>query len=543
MALIVDQDVIWLGTQGFADLTGEEEVTPDTVFKLWSLGKLLTALEVMRLVEEGELDLDAPITDYVPSFRINSRFDQGGPITIRHLLAHRSGLPRNSCVDDSSWDLTSEGPEHLAEALASCYLAYPTGSRYHYSNTAYDLLGYLIQAKRGDIFPPYMSEHVLRPMGMRDAAFWSADVPGVSIGERHIASGYEYFEGEYYPLEQYDVATISSGNLYGSIEDLAAFVRFIFRDGRVDGQQLIAAETLEAMTVDQFSHPEDPQLMGLGWKLAEAPSGEKLAWHDGGPSEGSGVLVAVLPERKVGVAMIGNGTAFESSATVPVAVELLEVMLETETGITPADESIPEPIQLENESLEKLEGTYVAFNRPFEVGTNGGRLTGSIEGLDFNLIPRADGSFSVSHWMQRLRLDRLLSLPMDLEALRIRFESPGDDPSHDLMIIDLGGFSYEIAPRFPVVSQDSASAEDLAGAYERRSRLRGGTVAPDVVDTVEIRYEDGRLIMSDPIGPLALLDDGTLLIVGGPFAGETIERHPSSGDLYHQGHVYSRAEQ
>lgn len=541
MALIVDQDVIWRETVGFADLIAEREVTPDTVFKLWSLGKLFTALEIMRLVEEGELDLDAPITDYVPSFRINSRFDSTEPITIRHLLAHRSGLPRNSCFDDSNWDLTGEGPEYLAEALAPCHLAYPTGSRYHYSNTAYVLLGYLVQATRGEIFPPYMIEYLLRPIGMEDAAFWSTDVPGVTTGERHVATGYEYFEGAYHPLEQYDIASISSGNLYGSIEDLVAFVRFMFRDGHVDGRQLISSETLEAMTVDQFSRPEDPQLMGLGWKLSETLSGELLAWHDGGPSEGSGVLVALLPERKLGVVMVGNGTTFETSATAPIAAELLEVMLETQTGVASTGESLPEPVQPEDEALERLEGTYVAFSQPFDVSAGGGELTGSIEGFDFDLTPRADGSFTVSHWMQRLGLDRLLSLPIDLEALRIRFEPSAVHPAQDLMIIDLGGFSYEIAPRLPPV--DSGSAEDLSGPYERRSRLRGGTVGSDVLGTVEIRYEDGRLFMSDPIGPLALVDDETLIILSGPFAGETIERHPSSGDLYHQGHVYSRAEQ
>lgn len=538
MALIVHRDVIWQETTGFADLAAERNVTPDTVFKLWSLGKLFTALEIMRLVEEDELDLDAPITDYVPGFQINSRFDSTEPITIRHLLAHRSGLPRNSCVDESNWDLTGEGAEYLAEALAPCYLAYPTGSRYHYSNAAYVLLGYLVQAERGEIFPPYMSEQVLRPLGMEDSAFWSADVPGVAAGERQIATGYEYFEGDYYPLEQYDIARISSGNLYGSIDDLTTFVRFIFGGGQAGGQQLIAVETLEAMTVDQFSRPEDPQLMGLGWKLSEAIPGELLAWHDGGPSEGSGVLVAVLPERKLGVVMIGNGTTFESSATVPVAVELLEVMLETETGVAPLDEEVPEPAQLDDEALQRREGAYVAFSSRFDVSADGGRLIGSMEGFDFDLTPRADGSFTVSHWMQRLWIDRLLSLPIDLEALRIRFETSEDDPSQDLMVIDLGGFSYEIAPRYPSVS-DGGFAADLAGVYERRSRLRGETVGSDVLGTVEIRYEDGRLSMSDLIGPIAPVDDETLVILSGPFAGETIERDRSSGDLYHQGYVYT----
>jgi CubicO group peptidase (beta-lactamase class C family) len=97
-ALIVGQEIVWQESFGLADLEQEIPVTEDTVFKLWSLAKPFTAVETMRLVEEGLIDLDAPLTTYVPDFTIQSRFPEGETITIRHILAHHSGLPRNACT-------------------------------------------------------------------------------------------------------------------------------------------------------------------------------------------------------------------------------------------------------------------------------------------------------------------------------------------------------------------------------------------------------------------------------------------------------------
>jgi hypothetical protein len=97
VSLIDDQETIWQETFGLANL---EENTPselETVYKLWSVAKVFTAIETMRLVKDGLVDLDAPITEYLPNFSIQSRFPDSDPITIRSILTHRSGLPRNEC--------------------------------------------------------------------------------------------------------------------------------------------------------------------------------------------------------------------------------------------------------------------------------------------------------------------------------------------------------------------------------------------------------------------------------------------------------------
>ena len=99
VALIDDQDVIWQEAYGLENIEEEIPATPDTIYKMYSVAKVFTAIEMMRLVEEGLIDLDAPITDYLPDFSIQSRFPNSDPITVRAVLAHHAGLPRNGCYN------------------------------------------------------------------------------------------------------------------------------------------------------------------------------------------------------------------------------------------------------------------------------------------------------------------------------------------------------------------------------------------------------------------------------------------------------------
>lgn len=148
----------------------------------------------MHLVEDGLVDLDAPITEYFPRFSIHSRFSDSEPITIRSILTHRSGLPRNEC----HWiELSENALAELAASIVDCYQTFPVNYRYKYSNIGFDLLGYLIQEKRGELFPDYMRKNLLLPLGMDNSAFMRAQV----LAPLEHALGYEYYKGEYYPYE------------------------------------------------------------------------------------------------------------------------------------------------------------------------------------------------------------------------------------------------------------------------------------------------------------------------------------------------------
>lgn len=533
VALIDDQEVVWQQAYGLANVEEETPASTATVYKLWSVAKVFTAIETMRLVEEGLLDLDAPITDYLPDFSIHSRFPASGPITVRSILAHHAGLPRNEChwVEYRPGD--SDGLARLVASLQDCYMAYPVGYRYKYTNIGPDTLGYLVQELRGQGFAGYMQENLLAPMGMANSAFASE---GVSRQDG-FALGYEYYEGEYYPYQQGDIAELPSGNLYSTIEDMSAFARFVFRGGEAQGEQLIAADTLSMMFEDQYSNPADPQPMGLGWKTARVLGSELLVWHDGGPGEGIGALVALLPERKLGLVLFANAISLEGVVSVPVALDILEVMLQTKFGAAPAEEVTPEPLTLDPALLEGYTGRYLALGEVMEVSLSGDQLQGTIAGMTFDLVPAGQNKFRINHWLLSLGLADLLQLPMDLRELEIEF-LPGDEISGETMMINFGDVSYEYCPRYPDVQQIPALWAELTGHYELVRRLSSRVAASEVVGRTQITIEDGILKMPNPAGPLLPISETEIIPVSGPFAGETMLYEPDTGLLIHQSIIY-----
>ena len=537
VALIDDQETVWQEAYGWSNVEEETPATVDTVYKMWSVAKVFTAIETMRLVEEGLLDLDAPITDVLPDFSIQSRFQDPEPITVRSILAHHSGLPRNGC---HSMLHVPPGSNVLADIVASvkdCRTAFPVGYRYKYVNLGPQILGYIIEKLRGVSFPEYMEANLLVPVGMEDSAFLSADIPP----DKAVALGYEYWKREYYPYEQGDIIGLPSGNLYSTLADMSVFAKFVLRGGEAGGKQIIGSETLAVMFEDQYSSPRDPQPVGLGWKTARVLGSERLVYHDGGPSEGTGSLVALLPERKLGVVLFANEISFESSVSAALAIEILETMLETKYGVVQPGEETPEPVVVDQSVLEPFVGRYIAFGEVMDVSLSGSRLKASIQGMKLDLIPVGETTFRVDHWLLKLGLGKFLQLPIDLRALAIEF-LPGERVDEDLMIISAGDFLYEICPKYPEITDIPALWEGLVGAYDLVGRLASGRAGREVFGRDEIVIEDGVLKIPGAVGPLQPISETEIIIQSGPFAGETIVREPETGYLYHQWVAYKPAE-
>jgi len=536
VALIDDQDVIWKEAFGLANVEEGIPATVDTVYKLWSVSKVFTAIETMRLVEEGWVDLDAPITNYLPEFSIRSRFLDSEPITIRSILAHHAGLPRNGCHRMNTRPDGNNVMGEMVMSLEDCHMAFPVGYRYKYTNIGFDTLGYIVQALRGESFARHMQDNLLTPIGMDNSTFVSAGIPHDLV----VAMGYEYWKGEYYPYEQGDISNLPSGNLYSTLEDMARFVRFVFQDGEANGEQIIRPETLTQMFEDQFSSPRDPQLMGLGWKVTRIFGSELLAWHDGGGSEGVGSLVAILPERKLGVVLFANEISFDGSISATLARDILEIMLETKYGIVSPENEAPEMVAPALSLFEAYAGQYIAWGEVMDVFLRGDHLKGRLQGMTFDLIPVDQARFQLSHWLLNLGLADLLQLPIDLQELEIEF-FVGNEASEDMMIIDLGGFSYEICARSPEIARSPIPWDELTGDYEMVHRLPSG-FGSEIVGGSRIWIEDGVLKMAGPIGPLNPISATEIIIMSGSFAGETMDYEPATGCIYHQSFRYNPAE-
>ena len=532
VVLIDDQNIIWQETFGLSNIEKNQPAELDTVYRVWSVAKALTAIETMRLVEDGLVDLDTPITNYIPNFAIQSRFPDSGPITIRSILMHRSGLPRNAC---DRVDLNPNVLGDLVTSLHNCYQTYPVGYRYHYSNIGFDLLGYLVEEMRGQPFPDYLRDELFLPIGMENSAFLHSQIPD----PLKIALGYEYYKGKYYPYNQGDITSVPSGNLYATIEDMGKFVQFIFRDGEVGGEQLVAPKTLQAMFVEQASSVRDPHSMGLGWKTNRVLGSELLVWHDGGPADGTGALVAFLPERKLGVVLIANGTTFDGSISVPLAVEFLESMLETKYNLQPPPEEAQAPAEIERAVLENYVGKYIAFGEVAKIYLEGNQLKASVYGFSFNLDPLSETLFQPQHWLSDIGLASLIGDPVDLRQLKIEFMA-GDEISSDYLILHLNGFSYEICPEYPKFSQNPPLWDNLIGDYELVARLPSGVPGTDILDKTSIVADNGVLRMTGIVGPILPNSETELIVMSGIFAGETMVYDPDTGSIFHQSIIYKR---
>ncbi len=527
MTIVDGDEVIYQNAFGLTNLEKNIRATTRTVFKLWSVSKVFTAIEIFREVESGIIDLDCPISEYLPEFMIQSRFEDENPVTVRSLLAHRSGLPRNGCVIGPEKEPDTQWLFRFEKSASDCFQAYPVGFRYKYSNLGYDLLGRIIEQNRNQGFARYMNENLLADLGMENSSFLFSDIsPSDSL-----ALGYEYYKGNYYPRIQSGIDNLPSGNLYSTIEDLSCFMLRVFRNEVFDKN-----ETMAGMYVDYYSTPADPETMGLGWKTTYIDGTELVVWHDGGPGEGTGALIALMPERKMGMAMMANSTSFAGSVSMPFAIEVFNRMLSAKA---PGHEQSGKPVRYgtSQKHLMKFEGTYAAFGQPMNVEARKKKLKASIGNMKLDLIPISENAFRVTHWMEAVGLTKIIKPPVAFEKISIEFRN-AETADSCYMIIALGVFSHEICPRYPKSQKFEDMRNSVEGAYSAARRLPGNSVGKYTGSKYVIREQDSVLMMSGVYGPVVPIDESHLIISSGPFAGETMEYDARTGHLIHQNHIF-----
>jgi len=528
ISVVDDQKIVYQQAKGSIDLENNIAAAPESVFKLWSLAKVFTAIEIFREVEEGLIDLDAPITDYLPDFSIKSRFNDPGSISTRDLLAHRAGLPRSEGLMPDSNERDISLLEKFEIGASNCYMAYPVQYRYKYSNLGYDLLGRVIENARQMGYYQYMEEYILDDLGMNNSHFYKEGFRDSLL----IAKGYEYYRRSYHPLIQYNINNVPSGNLFSTIEDLTTFLRAVF-----EGKVFKNEATMALMFKDYYSNPKDPETMGLGWKTVGIDNKELLIWHDGGPTEGIGSLIAFLPGKKIGIALVGNGTTLSGGYSLPFAMEILNSLLEEKEGITPAKAEKPIRIKLDHDALREVEGKYVAFGTIMEIKARENKLKTKIGGIGLNLLPLDDGEFAVSNWMHRIGLTKLFKLPIDLSKIRISFINKTSEDSC-YMIVNMGSMSHEICPLYPQIISIPEYLTGLEGEYKVAELLPGNKIGNYSGQSIHISLEDNVWTMSGIYGPIIPLSEQYIQIVGGPFNGETMEYNADSGNIVHQKTIF-----
>jgi len=167
LAIVDREGIIWMAGFGYTDYNKKTPVTTDTLFLICSMSKTVTSVGVMIAVQDGLVDLDTPIVEYLPEFAVNSRFEEDAhkKITLRHLLSHTSGLAHEAPVGNAREASYASLKEHV-QSISDTWLRHKVGAGYNYSGLGYDLIAYILQVQSGKPFAEYMKEKVFVPLNM-----------------------------------------------------------------------------------------------------------------------------------------------------------------------------------------------------------------------------------------------------------------------------------------------------------------------------------------------------------------------------------------
>ncbi|MET8862825.1 serine hydrolase domain-containing protein [Nonomuraea sp. NPDC004580] len=347
----VDGREVFAG-HGVTSVENPLPVNEDTLFLLGSVTKTYTATVIMRLAAEGKIDLDAPVTAYVPEF---GRSD----ITIKHLVNHTSGLDWGVMED------TGENDDALARYV-DYFAALPPiaqpGERTSYSQGGYNLLGRVIEKVTGMTFERAVAELLLQPLGLQRSFFSREDVM-----TRRFAVGHDLGQGGTLTVSRpwrHWRGDAPGGGIATSIGDLLRWARFHLGEERAE---VVSAEVRSTMRVQtavlRASSMGDG--VGLGWFLRER-DGVLLAGH-GGSANGQFAELLVVPERNFAVAVASNA----GPNGIPCNQEIVRWALEHFIGVIDKD---PEPEPFDHDKAAQIIGNYANDAMTLQIRAEGARL-------------------------------------------------------------------------------------------------------------------------------------------------------------------------
>jgi CubicO group peptidase (beta-lactamase class C family) len=307
VGVVVDDQLVY--TEGFGprDPATQEPVTARTLFRLASLTKLFTGMAVLQLRDQGKLDLDDPVSKYLPEIDgVVYPTTEHPPIRIRHLVTHTSGLPR----DGSREAGMSEAD--LLKSLSGMALEFTPGSDQSYSNFGMALVGVVVARASGMPYREYMQRFVFEPLGMRDAVWQVTGAP------EPVATGviFDKPTEKYRPIDKelIEGAMEPAGGLYSNISDMAKFAAFemsAWPPRNAEEHPPLARSSLRESQLTAGPVIPGGSLPGVNWFVQRATGVGQLDVHSGS-LPGYRSEIALLPRRHVGVIALtsdGSGRA------------------------------------------------------------------------------------------------------------------------------------------------------------------------------------------------------------------------------------------
>ena len=301
VGVVHDQQLLWSKGYGYADVAQRIPSTDQTLYRIASISKTFAATAVVQLAERGKLSLDDPVSRHLPWFTPRDS-TPGSPVRVWNLLSHSGGLQRES--PGSDWDaLVSPDAESIANATRDTPLVLPPQSRLAYSNYGYAVAGQLVQQVSGVPYSKYLSDNVLRPLGLTatDILDGRETRPGLAVPYgRRTPDGPRAIEQQMPRTDAFD----SVGALVSSVSDLAKWASFQFRDSDANAGPVLTGASLRDMHRPHFLLQDWSQGWGLGWRLTRNDAGARI--DHGGSLPGYKSSLLLDPSSRVGVILLMN---------------------------------------------------------------------------------------------------------------------------------------------------------------------------------------------------------------------------------------------
>ena len=344
LALANKKGLIRVSTYGFADTKAHLRVVPETLFEIGSISKSFVALALLQLRDEGKIDFNRPIVNYVPWLKVKSSFE---PITTHHILSHTSGLPGVPLLPDR---LLSEIP-----------VTYGPGKKFLYSNTGYNILGFLIEAIDKRTFADSIRERLLRPLDM------SATFPVITNESRRLmAIGYKpLMDDRPFPRNgtlgeaQWIEVDLAAGSIASTPADMVKYLRMLINRGELPKGRLVSEEAFNLFTKPEINSPfrgEDASY-GYGFWISEIGGHTRLR-HTGGMVAFSSSLDADLTSGFGAFASVN--ASFQGYRPVPVTKYAIELLNAASKGTALPDPPPPPAPSDRIENASDYAGTYTS---------------------------------------------------------------------------------------------------------------------------------------------------------------------------------------
>jgi CubicO group peptidase (beta-lactamase class C family) len=314
---------------GKADLRSGRKVTPATPFAWFSVTKLFTATAVMQLSERGRIDLDAPVSRYLPETHLRR---DGREATVRELLSHTSGMPNPLPI---TWiHLAGEPGPGIDGMIRQRIGTEPKldsvpGTKSAYSNLGYVLLGKIVERVSGTQYERYVEDNVLSPLGCHASGFAVTADRATAYQEKWSFMGLaarwmvdsRFIGGTvdgYWELHPFTVDGAPHGGLNGPVDCLLRFGRMTLMDGEGENGRVLAPESVRTMLKPTATRDGRPTAVGLAWHVGKI-DGEPFANHTGG---GGGYVaeLRIYPRRGYAVAVLANESSFSTDELARVVV-------------------------------------------------------------------------------------------------------------------------------------------------------------------------------------------------------------------------------